>query len=608
MALGADAPSGGDALDRGFDISYRGRAVQITVRPACTVTVDEVAAALESTPLDTFARELVETAIEGQAGEPVGVGEVEAPPGATDGWFVKLSPDRLAAYAVPAPLPESETPAPSDASNAAAPPPEGEAREERDQTVNPATPDEDQAADGLVSADVLRDRLEAAGVTSGIIEDVLQDFDPPRPLLDIRCVARGEAPTIGHNARISFAFDRDPQFNPVRRQDGSFDYHATAIERFVEAGAVLATRQPPVPGMPGRDVLGRELGPPNVHDEPLSALAGRGTEVQGETLIATEAGRPSLTGNRVEVSPVYEVAGDLDYSVGNIEFSDDVVVRGDVRPGFSIVAGGSVVVHGVTESACIKAERDITLAGVVGGHETALEAGGDLMAQYLHNAAATATGTLKVAKEIVNCTIDAERVSTPPSGRVVGGSLSVRVEVDVGTLGSVKAVRPRGSLSCRPPARRSCARVKPCTRAYVWSSARPAARSRTTCLAPRSGTSSAGSSACAQPPTKPNRRSCRPKPKLETRRLSRCGPMRGTTPPSSGSPGHIPLPDRILDARRSVVANLRITRALRLLARSPASGGGGGGSGGSPAAEPAATAAVRTASGRRAAACLDATT
>ena len=413
------------------------------MQPTCTVTVDEIAAALASTPLDAFARELVETAVEGQAGQPVCVGEVEAPPGAMDGWFVKLSPDRLAAYAVPAPLPESEAPAPSDPSNAAARPPdgaEGEAGEQREQPVNPATPDEDQAADGLVSADVLRERLEAAGVTSGIIEDVLRDFDPPRPLLDVSCVARGEAPTIGQDASISFAFDRDPQFNPVERQDGSFDYHATAIERFVEAGAVLATRQPPVPGMPGRDVLGRELDPPIVRDEPLSALAGRGTEVQGETLIATEAGRPSLTGNRVEVSPVYEVAGDLDYSVGNIEFSGNVVVRGDVKPGFSIVAGGSVVVHGVTEGASIKAERDITLARVVGGHETALEAGGDLIAQYLHNAAATATGALKVAKEIVNCTIDAERVSMPTNGRVVGGSLNVRVEVDVGTLGSVKAV------------------------------------------------------------------------------------------------------------------------------------------------------------------------
>ena len=380
MALGADAPPRGDALDRGFDISYRGRAVQVTVHAGCAATVDEVATALESTPLDTFARERVEAAVEGQAGEPVDVGEVEAPPGATDDWVVRLSPDSLAAYVVPAPLPESEAPAHPDASNAAVLPTDGEAGEERKQSANPAAPDEDQPADGMISVGVLRERLEAAGVTSGIIEDVVQDFDPPRPPLDICCVARGEAPTIGQDARIRFAFETDPQVKPVQRRDGSFDYHATALERFVEAGAVLATHQPPVPGMPGRDVLGRELDPPTVRDEPLSALAGRGTEVQGETLIATEAGRPSLTGDRVEVSPVFEVAGDLDYSVGNIEFSDDVVVRGDVKPGFSIVAGGSVVVHGVTESASIKAERDITLAGVVGGHETTLEAGGDLMA------------------------------------------------------------------------------------------------------------------------------------------------------------------------------------------------------------------------------------
>ena len=223
----------------------------------------------------------------------------------------------------------------------------------------------------------------------------------------------------------------------------------------MDEGSVLATRRPPVEGTAGMDVLGQTLEPRPLKDPALDPLAGQNTEVRGDSLVATQPGRPTMRGDRIDVLPVYEVAGDLDYSVGNIEFAGDVVVRGDVKPGFSIVATGSVVVGGMVEHGTIHAGGDITLQGVVGGGQPGeeddeerveLHAGEDLMAQYMQNVSARADGEIKVNREIVNCTLSATRVTTSPTGRIVGGNVTATSEISSGSLGSQTGTSTRLSV------------------------------------------------------------------------------------------------------------------------------------------------------------------
>jgi uncharacterized protein (DUF342 family) len=159
--------------------------------------------------------------------------------------------------------------------------------------------------------------------------------------------------------------------------------------------------------------------------------------VCGDEVVAAIGGRPTLAGDvRVEVVPLFEVRQDLDYAVGNIEFAGDVIVRGDVRPGFSIAAGGSVVVQGLVEGAQITAGGDLSVLGAAGEHGSVFDVGGDLVARYLHSVVARVRGTAAVSLEIVNCTLSAERVSTSSRGRIVGGSVIATAEIDAGSLGS----------------------------------------------------------------------------------------------------------------------------------------------------------------------------
>lgn len=203
-------------------------------------------------------------------------------------------------------------------------------------------------------------------ITSGILEDALAAFDPPAPLEDIVLIARGAQALPGEDADIDITFDLDPGLKPITREDGTIDYHEAAIARFVGEHAALAIRRPPEEGTVGFDVHGQTLPPPTSRDRILDTMLGPGTEIDGDTIVSSFAGRPFFREGRIQVLAVYEVNGDLDFSVGNIDFVGDVIIRGDIKPGYSIHTSGSVTVRGTTEHATIIAGQHIVLTGVLG--------------------------------------------------------------------------------------------------------------------------------------------------------------------------------------------------------------------------------------------------
>ena len=92
------------------------------------------------------------------------------------------------------------------------------------------------------------------------------------------------------------------------------------------------------------------------------------------------------------VNDVYEVS-DVDTSTGNIEYSGNVCVLGNVKTGFSIKADGDVEVRGVVENATVEATGNVTIArGMNGMSKGTITAGGNVVAKFLENANVNAGG------------------------------------------------------------------------------------------------------------------------------------------------------------------------------------------------------------------------
>ena len=285
-----------------------------------------------------------------------------------------------------------------------------------------------------LTMDNLKSKLTEAGISFGVKEDVLAQIVLNQSREREWLVAEGQEPVHGIHARIEYVeqIKKSPRtfaFLP----DGRVDFRELDNIINVEPGEVLARRIPPTPGKPGYNVLGEEIAPKPGRE--LNWPLGKGVEVVDDHIVASIAGQVVLKHNKVHVLPVYDVAGDVDYSVGNIRFLGNVFIRGSVRPGFTVEADGDINILGWVDSANIACSGDLTVSGGIQGQgrgQVSVE--GDIYTKFIENCTVTAKGNVVVGEDIMHSRV------------LAGGSIQVG-----GRKGLLSAVRygPPTILSVR---------------------------------------------------------------------------------------------------------------------------------------------------------------
>ncbi len=181
-------------------------------------------------------------------------------------------------------------------------------------------------------------------------------------------IAKGKAPVQGQDARLELFFSEKIE-SLFMEAGGLIDYKNHMRIPSVQKGDVIARKIPPVEGRMGYDVYGNALFPDPVEDIPIE---GRGHVVitpEG-LVIADEEGRPRVSGHRVkyfDINTAFCVPGNVDLQTGNIIFSGDVVVYGDVMDHLVIESLGNIYVQGSVFNAVLTATGSIAVQGNVLG-------------------------------------------------------------------------------------------------------------------------------------------------------------------------------------------------------------------------------------------------
>ena len=97
-------------------------------------------------------------------------------------------------------------------------------------------------------------------------------------------------------------------------------------------------------GEKGFNVLGEEIRPRPGRDVRLPV--GANTEIVANKLVSTSKGHISYANHKVNIFQTYEVNGDVDFNTGNINFPGNVIIKGNVKNGFTVRAGGDVDISG----------------------------------------------------------------------------------------------------------------------------------------------------------------------------------------------------------------------------------------------------------------------
>ena len=282
--------------------------------------------------------------------------------------------------------------------------------------------------------------LAATRVTEPVdraaLTDALRQGRWAEPIL----LARGTPAVDGQDARINILVAGSGEhLKPVEAEDGRVDFRNLNLIHNVRKGDVLATREPPVPGQPGRSVQGKVLAPRVPKDRRLPA--GKNTEMDaaGNQLMAAVDGHAVYHEGKVSVLTILHIKHDINFAVGNIDFVGSVQIHGDVKSSFSIKAVGDVEINGLIEAANVTSGGDILVKnGIMGNGKCEIVAKGNIIARYVEGARLEAGGNIIVGDSIRQSFVKANG-SIKVEGRkgsIIGGTLQAVEEISASTLGS----------------------------------------------------------------------------------------------------------------------------------------------------------------------------
>lgn len=306
----------------------------------------------------------------------------------------------------------------------------------------------------LTEAD-LRETLSRGKVVYGLDDEALTRLasggPDGTPLYGSRMVvALGTPAQDGTDGVCEERFARESEKQFTQRADGSVDYKELGLIRDVKEGSVVCEITPPGPAVDGTNVLGQ----PIKAREGVKAVPpiGDGLRLSEDGLRAVTARQGNLVfrDGRFVVETVYRVQN-VDYDVGNITFSGDVLVNGDMMDGFEIHAGGNVTLRGQGGAVVIEAKDILIEQGMNGTGRAVLEASGTLKAGFIENCTLR-VGEKITASSIINCQVECEGDVDVSAGKgvICGGKVTAFGSVKAKEIGNESNTPTTVSLGVTP--------------------------------------------------------------------------------------------------------------------------------------------------------------
>jgi uncharacterized protein len=303
----------------------------------------------------------------------------------------------------------------------------------------------------------LAEFLRQNGITYGVdLVACQQIVMNPRDFAAMKMrVASGKEPIHGENASIELMIENQATSKPRVLEGGRVDYFDLGVVKTVYSGHILAKRTPATEGIQGVTVSGAPLKAKPGRDMRLPQGKNTAVSEDGLLLVAATDGHVSYApqDQKVNVFDVFVVNGDVDFSVGNIDFLGNVQIKGSVLPDFRVVAAGDIEVVGNVDGAILEASGDITIRGGVQMRSRGvIKAGGTVRTRFLQGANIEAGLDVLIRDSIMHSQVQAGRnvYLEAQKSVIVGGLVRAGEEVRTRTLGSPMATPTEIEVGVHP--------------------------------------------------------------------------------------------------------------------------------------------------------------
>ncbi len=289
-----------------------------------------------------------------------------------------------------------------------------------------------------VSEEQIREALTEKEVVHGIDTYLLKRIAKEQIYFRIFPIATGLDVAHGRNGSVEELVRRERKLDLREDTHGNVNYKELNYINNVREGDPICSITLPTKARDGKSVRGEIV--PGKDGKPARVPAGKHTTLSedGKTLYAAIDGEVVYSDGRFTIQRVLTIARNIDLATGNIDFPGDVIIKGDVRDGFSVRAGGTLQILGTAEGAHLSSGGDMTIqSGMIGGQRGDITCGGTLTCKYLEHCTVYAKGSIYVDTIILsNVSSEEEIVITNKRGGISGGKITAVKQVKTTTAGA----------------------------------------------------------------------------------------------------------------------------------------------------------------------------
>lgn len=272
------------------------------------------------------------------------------------------------------------------------------------------------------------------GIRHNLSEQAMRDIFEKNHYGRSIVIARGDRPTDGSDGFVTYKFEQKDTQEFVEDEFGNVNYRDLGFIRNIHEGTVIAEITPETQGAPGRDIRGATV--PQCPGRPPVFVVGTGVALteDGRKLVAAVSGNLRWNKNHFVVDKEVVIDGDVDASVGNIDFIGSVTIKGNTNEGYEIHSNGSVTVLGTVTGTKIRADGDISVR--VGAVAADL-AGRNISASFFENCTLNAKEKL-TAHSFVACQAfcNGQLSASNGKGVIVGGKYTCLSNIEANIIGS----------------------------------------------------------------------------------------------------------------------------------------------------------------------------
>ncbi len=289
--------------------------------------------------------------------------------------------------------------------------------------------------------------LNAASLRAPVIKEAVARIVRDRIYGEPVMVISGLKPVSGEDGYIKWYFETHAQKIEIFiDESGNVDYHKVLKINTINAGELIGEKITPKPGMDGYNVFKEPIQAKQPRE--ISFVPGKNTEIteDGIYIKATINGQLIIKNNNACVMPIYEVRGDVDFTVGNIDFNGSVLIQGTILDGFSVKAEGNIEVKKTVNSAVIEARGNVILhGGFIGKENGLIKAGGKIGAKFLQGGNIIADDEIIIENAIMHSNVVSGKqiIVKGKKASIIGGRIFASEFVEslsIGTPAGTKTV------------------------------------------------------------------------------------------------------------------------------------------------------------------------